>query len=288
MEGFLNNSASAQNSTQVGCQNVTDVTVKQLVDDYLSRHRGEFKVLDYRVNTNLSKELNTYLQTNLQNMPGMQMSMIATVAETLLGGDVNGAAVREMARTVFLQSKAETVMPMLNGPVMSRYYQHALLSATIVRMPAGKLDYQMADNLMHNITEDPAYIARINKVQQKMNQDNRETWNKIGQINSAGIAERSKIFSEGQARINKIREETSSIISSTQIGSSDYIQRETSEAIRGVETYNDLINGGTIELDSNYNHAWQLNSGNVILSNDPNLNPNVDMQLDATELQVTQ
>ena len=179
-------------------------------------------------------------------------------------------------------------MPMLDGPVTSRYYQHALLSATFVRMPNGKLDYKMANRLMLQIVDDPQYSARVSKAQAKMAQDNQRSWQKIRQINAKGIAERSKMFSDSQARISQIRNETSDIISSTQIGSSDYIMREQTEATLGFETYNDPINGGTVELDSNYNHAWQLNDGSFMLSNDANFNPNVDLSLDATNLQVTQ
>ncbi|MGB5254107.1 MAG: hypothetical protein WBN68_15465 [Sedimenticolaceae bacterium] len=46
--------------------------------------------------------------------------------------------------------------------------------------------------------------------------------------------------------------------------SSDYLARERSEAIRGVETYNDPYYGGDVELDNTYNNAWQLNDGTYI------------------------
>ncbi|MGB5493945.1 MAG: hypothetical protein WBM97_05655 [Sedimenticolaceae bacterium] len=46
--------------------------------------------------------------------------------------------------------------------------------------------------------------------------------------------------------------------------SSDYLARERSEAIRGVETYNDPYYGRNVELDNTYNNAWQLNDGTYI------------------------
>jgi len=55
--------------------------------------------------------------------------------------------------------------------------------------------------------------------------------------------------------------------------SSDRLSRERSEAIRGVETYNDPYYGGSVQLDSSYNHAWQLNDGTYVLTDDPSFNP---------------
>ena len=55
--------------------------------------------------------------------------------------------------------------------------------------------------------------------------------------------------------------------------SSDYLSREASEAIRGVETYNDPYYGGTVQLDSSYEYAWQLNDGTYVLTNDASFEP---------------
>lgn len=57
--------------------------------------------------------------------------------------------------------------------------------------------------------------------------------------------------------------------------SQDRINREFSEYIRGVETYQNPFEGKSVELPSGYNEAWVNPLGEYVLSNDPNFNPNV-------------
>jgi hypothetical protein len=69
--------------------------------------------------------------------------------------------------------------------------------------------------------------------------------------------------------------------------SMDRNQREFGEAIRGVETYADR-NGGTVELDHTYNHAWQLDDGSYVLTDDNFFEPYRDLGLSGERLQPVQ
>lgn len=70
-------------------------------------------------------------------------------------------------------------------------------------------------------------------------------------------------------------------------GSDDRSQRERIESIRGVETYDDPVYGGTVQLDNTYDHAWRVNNNDsYILTNDPNFNPGL-YNIDAQQLKVT-
>ena len=55
----------------------------------------------------------------------------------------------------------------------------------------------------------------------------------------------------------------------------DRVNRNFSEYIRGVETYQNPVEGRPVELPSGYREAWVSGQGEYILSNDPNFNPNV-------------
>jgi hypothetical protein len=69
---------------------------------------------------------------------------------------------------------------------------------------------------------------------------------------------------------------------------SDRMQRESIEAIRGVETYNDPLEGGPVQLDATYDHAWRVtNDNSYILTDDPNFNPGL-YDIQAQRLQVIQ
>jgi hypothetical protein len=65
----------------------------------------------------------------------------------------------------------------------------------------------------------------------------------------------------------------------------DKISENFSEYVRGVETYVDPYdNSRTMELPSEYDHAWINNNGEVIMTDNPNYNPNVESNLHWQEM----
>ena len=59
--------------------------------------------------------------------------------------------------------------------------------------------------------------------------------------------------------------------------------------IRGNETYNDAnAAGGQVELSNLYDHAWRLNDGSYVLSNDASFEPWRDLGLEGKRLERTQ
>lgn len=69
--------------------------------------------------------------------------------------------------------------------------------------------------------------------------------------------------------------------------SMDRNSREFAEYIRGTETY-DSPGGGTVQLDNSYEHAWELDDGSYVLTNDPSFNPGANLGLSGSKLQKTQ
>jgi hypothetical protein len=57
--------------------------------------------------------------------------------------------------------------------------------------------------------------------------------------------------------------------------SSDRINRQFSEYVRGVETYQNPYESRPVELPSGYQEVWANAKGEYILSDSPNFNPNV-------------
>jgi hypothetical protein len=57
--------------------------------------------------------------------------------------------------------------------------------------------------------------------------------------------------------------------------SSDRINRQFSEYVRGVETYQNPYESRSVELPSGYQDVWANAKGEYILSDSPNFNPNV-------------
>ena len=58
------------------------------------------------------------------------------------------------------------------------------------------------------------------------------------------------------------------------------------QIIRGVQTFRDPTTGNTMELSNQYDHAWLNGQNEYIMSDDPNFNPNGQLNGDWNQLQV--
>ena len=107
---------------------------------------------------------------------------------------------------------------------------------------------------------------------------------KISQTNLKGARDRSEIIAQTNSEILDIQMQTWRSGNE----SSDRMQRESTEAIMGVETYNDPYYGGTVQLDHTYDNAWQLNDGSYVLTNDAMFEPYRDLGVDGQRLEAAQ
>jgi hypothetical protein len=74
-------------------------------------------------------------------------------------------------------------------------------------------------------------------------------------------------------------------MSESRASSDERRQREFGEVIKGVETYDDAqAPAGQVELSNLYDHAWRLNDGSYVLSNDPGFEPFRDLGLEGKRL----
>jgi hypothetical protein len=64
--------------------------------------------------------------------------------------------------------------------------------------------------------------------------------------------------------------------------------RAFDQNIRGVQTFRNPATGGTMELSNLYDHAWLNGSNEYVMSDDPNFNPNAQLQGSWNQLQVVQ
>lgn len=70
--------------------------------------------------------------------------------------------------------------------------------------------------------------------------------------------------------------------------SADRRMREFSEYIRDVQTYDDPKSDlGKVELDSGYAHAWRLDDGTYVLTNDHMFNPAKTMGQFGEEIKIS-
>jgi hypothetical protein len=60
------------------------------------------------------------------------------------------------------------------------------------------------------------------------------------------------------------------------------------QLIRGVQTFRDPATGGTMELSNQYDHAWLNGSNEYVMSDNPNFNPNGNLDGNWNQLEVVQ
>jgi hypothetical protein len=95
---------------------------------------------------------------------------------------------------------------------------------------------------------------------------------------------RGQIVAQTNAEIARIRDQAWNDYQE----SSDRRAREFSEVIRGVETYDDSHGpGGQTQLSNLYDHAWRLDDGSYVLSNDVDFEPWRDLGVAGQKLEPT-
>ncbi len=91
---------------------------------------------------------------------------------------------------------------------------------------------------------------------------------------------RSKIISQTNDQISETRRQAFENRQAVQ----DRVNAKFSQYIRGVESYQNPFEGHRVELPSGYSHVWANRSGEYILSNGANYNPNVGSNIQWQEM----
>ncbi len=254
---------------QSQCPNVTITDPRQYATQYIQRLRPGARILDYRERGDIVEAVSKMLPPPMQNMPGMEFRQWIGAGDALIGYNMQGREMRELVGVVALFGLTRMSDGM--GGVTEMYSIFSLPTFAY-RALDGQLDFDKAAMVRNSYRADPQWSA-------KMAQHNA----KIAGINAKGAADRSRITSQTYNEISDMQMDSWR----KQQASSDRNQREFSEYIRGVETYNDPYNGGTVQLDNTYENAWQLNDGTFVLTDDASFNPYAATGQDGQKLEPT-
>lgn len=243
------------------------------VGDYLQavaqQYRPGAQILDFRPRPDLAQQFQ-HLNSSTP-MPLGEMRSWVESGEVLIGYPAEGGEMREtIAGTVVLNVMRTEAM---SGMPASEYWSGGSMPGFAVRAPAGQLDFQFAEAMRKSIRSGPEWSQRIAQHHARMNG-----------IALKGSKERAAINRQHYEDMSRIRQESWQSWNE----SSDRMHRETVETIRGVETYDDPYNGGTVELDNTYENAWQLNDGSYVLTDDPSFEPYAVFGQDGQRLQPTE
>lgn len=158
-----------------------------------------------------------------------------------------------------------------NLSATARNYQLTGQDLFVMRAPKGALDAQASlfSLIFGSIRVNPQYIAAVSQF-----------YANIARINAQAAADRSRIWREAQASIERTRQETYEYQQQVQ----NRISEQFSQAIRSVETYVDPRSNERVELSAGYRHAWSNGKGEYILSESSNFDPRVALKEDWTEM----
>lgn len=252
-----------------GCPTMQITSVRQYLDNLISRARPGAQMLDYRRRPDIEEQFSHFNQTT--PMPLGESRTWIEAAQALIGYNQDGVAMQETIAVAVVFNLMRN-QPMAGVPG-SDFLSGSTLPGFAMRAPEGRLDAKLAEMIRNSGRENPAWAARIAQHNAK-----------IAGIQIQGARDRSRIIAQTGEEIRQMQADSWRQYNE----STDRMARETSEAIRGVETYKDPYYGDTVQLDHTYENAWQLEDGTYVLSNDAFFDPYKDLGVNAVKLEVAE
>lgn len=250
-----------------GCPAAPYTSVRAYIEALLQRWRPGARPLDYRVRDDLQAE---FARLNSRTpVAGGEMRTWVEAGELLFALEAGGRELRGTlaAAVIFSGSRVDYGM----GAMESISAQ--ALPAWGVTAPNGRLDFGYFEAIRRSIRPNPRWeqlIAGHNR--------------RIGQVALQESRKQAGIIADSNAEIARIRQESWNASQE----SADRRARQFSEALRGVQSYDDAkAAGGTVELSNLYSNAWRLNDGSYVLTNDASFDPYRDLQVEGQRLEVT-
>ncbi len=254
-----------------GCDTVVLRSVREYLLAVVQVMRTGATVLDYRDRPDMVSELAP--MAALQSPDPNRRSWFEA-GEVLIGYQGTAGPVREVINAAVLFN----VMQMPGPTGTDEVVIGVSMPAVAMRAPEGRLDFQLAETIRRSLKPDPEWQRRRNEGQRA-----------VAGINAAGARDRARQNAEAQARLGRTYSETSDLIHQGWKDRQPMIdrgQQDWSLMTREQEVYRDpMASSGTVELPNTYGHAWRLQDGTYMMTDNPNLNPNVDMGVNAERLQ---
>lgn len=288
-----------------GCTQAAFTSTQEYLQAYVAQRFPNAQVIDFRLRPEFAEAAIAAAQAREQqfrNAGFPNYRVWAEGGELLYAFNVNGVDMRGVAAVTAIFYTVEAPNPMGGEPF--RTVVGGTLGTFGAQAPNGQLDFTLMDAVRKSITPAPEWLLQYMTMKTG-----------IGEIQTQGVAQTAAIIVAGGAAMTRATIEANQAAvargyanlnrndgrypSSNDGGyspgggyssdgaSDDRMHRETLEAVRGIETYHEPVEGGVVELDATYDHAWRTRGGNYLLTNDPNFNP-AAFGLEAQQLQVVQ
>ncbi len=237
---------------------ITDV--RTYLQSLVQRQRPGARVLDFRMRNDLLRR---------PAPPSDQQTRYWKEAgEILIAYNGPQGEVRESISAVvqFMETTMAGVMP---GEVR-KFISGIAGVPVIASAPAGQLDLAMVTHFGMSSETDPQWQARMDKHNTAIARGGLKGQSDRGPIIANTGSEIADINHEGWKRRD---------------ASGDVVQRESVDGINNVDRYTDPVTGDEVQLDNRYDHAWRASDGTYFQTDNPNLNPQVDLGIEAEQME---
>ncbi len=253
-------------ATTPGCSLAPYTSARDLLGATLRQRFPGARELDFRARPDIARSLAHHEQSQPTPMGGIRTRVDA--GELLFAFDDRGRAMRGTLSVAVILSVMRTDTGM--GATMEALSANALPTFAVVA-PDGALDFAFFEAIRRSITPNPAWEQRIARHDRAI----------------AKVAlDESRRQSDALLAAN---DWTSRLLQDTWNAagvSADRRARAFGEALRGVQGYADAdAPGGRVDLSATYGHAWRLDDGSYVLTDDAGFDPWRDLQVAGRALQ---
>lgn len=250
-----------------GCRTQNITSLRQYLQQYIATLRPGARMLDFRPRRDLMAALQSW-NTRTPSAMGEFRTWVES-ADALFAFNDGGRDMRGVITAIakFNLSHMQGVAGMQAMDSLAA----GVLPMYVATAPNGQLNIAFAEAIRQSILPNPEWDARIAAHN-----------GRISQVALNESIKRGRIIQEANDYISRLRADTYAQTSA----SNDRIARERSNLNRGVQDFDDPgTTAGRVQLSNLYDHAWKLNDGTYILSNDSGFDPWRDLKLAGTKLQ---
>jgi hypothetical protein len=261
------------------------------VRDYLQalaqRTSPQGRILDFRPRPDLGRPLQDMLsKLTPLNTSTMQVQNRVESGEILIASTLNGVEMRESITATVMFANARFADLMNPGQISMETLQAVPTEVVFMRAPAGQLQLTLPGTIAKSMRRMREWNDRVYAHSRKKQQDNFEAAIRAGNISLQRLEEMKALHAQSMRNLDETRQYNDRLYDIKNV-TSDRNQREFIESVRGVETYHEPVEGGAVQLDNTYDHAWRLRDGTYLLTDDPNFRPG-KIGLEGQEMQRVQ
>ncbi|MEP7245037.1 MAG: hypothetical protein ABI885_15335 [Gammaproteobacteria bacterium] len=253
-----------------GCPSASIGSIQQYLQVLVGQLRPGARVTDFRPRPDLAANYRNLNQSTPTAMGEMRTWVEA--GEALFVYSEQGREMRGVvaAAAAFSLMRSRGLNPGQTMDAMTGF----VFPGFAATGPSGEFNPQLAETIRQSFLPNPAWQAEISRHNAA-----------ISRVAAEEIRKQGQAISEYNDYVSLLRRQ----VSDARAQSDEKRQREFGEVIKGVQTYDDSsAAGGRMELSSLYDHAWRLNDGTYVLSNDAGFEPFRDLGVEGSPLQKTQ